>query len=467
MPRKLPVDLDERVLAEITRHPEGVNLELLERAFVGVVSRRSLQRQLAKLNADGLIVAHGQGRARIYLVRERSPGAATDKRATTKLDEVDIKMSLPVSQESREIQSYVRQHIHERNPVAYDGGLLEEYQPNKTHYLSKEIREHLHNIGRSPGGERPAGTYARQIMDRILIDLSWASSRLEGNTYTRIDTKALIEFGQVAEGKDRVETQMILNHKAAIEMLIENAEEVDFNSYTFLNLHAILSDNLLSDPTEGGCVRSRIVGIGGSVFHPLNNPHLLRIYFRKMLEKADAIRDPFEQSFFITVHLPYLQPFVDVNKRVSRLGANIPLFKRNLSPLSFVDVPETAYVEGLLGVYELERIELFRDVYVWAYERSCQHYIKLKQTIAEPDPFRLLYREMLAEVIGKIVREQRNPTNVEVRRMVKLLVRKQDIARFSKMVVEDLSSLHEGNIGRYRIRLSEYRAWQPLQKRTS
>jgi len=57
------------------------------------------------------------------------------------------------------------------------------------------------------------------------------------------------------------------------------------------------------------------------------------------------------------VHLPYLQPFEDVNKRVSRLASNLPLIRENLSPLSFVDVPEQAYVDGMLGVYELNRVE--------------------------------------------------------------------------------------------------------------
>jgi len=89
------------------------------------------------------------------------------------------------------------------------------------------------------------------------------------------------------------------------------------------------------------------------VFHPLAIPQQIETCFRMILEKADAIEDPFEQAFFIMVQIPYLQPFVDVNKRVSRLGSNIPLILHNLCPLSFIDVPERAYVEGTLGVYEM------------------------------------------------------------------------------------------------------------------
>jgi len=94
-----------------------------------------------------------------------------------------------------------------------------------------------------------------------------------------------------------------------------------------------------------------------------------------------------------------------VNKRVSRLAAYIPLIQYNLCPLSFVDVPEDLYINGLLGVYELNRIELLRDVFVWTYERSCDRYEVVRHTLGEPDPFRLRYRDALISCLGKIVRQ--------------------------------------------------------------
>lgn len=139
------------------------------------------------------------------------------------------------------------------------------------------------------------------------------------------------------------------------------------------------------------------------MFHPLGVPQQINDYFRLILDKAGAIGDPFEQSFFIMAQIPYLQPFIDVNKRVSRLGANISLIRRNLCPLSFVDVPERAYVEGALGIYELNRVELLRDVFVWAYERSCQRYLAVKQSLPEPDAFRLKHRAALIETVSGIV----------------------------------------------------------------
>ena len=105
----------------------------------------------------------------------------------------------------------------------------------------------------------------KAIYRHLLIDLSRASSRIEGNTYTRLDTQNLIELRQVAAGKDRRDAQMILNHKAAIELLVEQVEDIGFNPYTFFNLHALLSGNLLADPSESGRLRQCIVEAQGAV----------------------------------------------------------------------------------------------------------------------------------------------------------------------------------------------------------
>jgi Fic/DOC family len=462
MPKKLPEDLNARIEAEIARHPEGVGIDELHAALADAVSRRTLQRRLGELAEQIKLSLIGKGRG----LRYRQPGVI-EVNITEQLhitDAVSADFYIPVSPAGQKVLDYVRQPIQGRKPVGYDRDFLETYRPNESSYLSPEICGHLHNIGCSPDGERPAGTYARDILGRLLIDLSWASSRLEGNTYTRLDTQNLIELGQAAEGKDRREAQMILNHKAAIELLVEGGEDIGFNTFTFFNLHALLSENLLADPRESGRLRKRIVEVSGTVFHPLGIPQQIDGYFRMILDKAASIEDPFEQAFFIMVNIPYLQPFVDVNKRVSRLGANIPLVRHNLCPLSFIDVPERAYVEGNLGVYELKQVDLLRDVFVWAYERSCQRYMAIRETVAEPDPVRLRYREALIAMVAEIVRSLQPPGEVAVRAVAASLVPPEDLDQVIELALADLRNLHEGNVTRYRLRLSEYRAWQPMQQ---
>lgn len=275
MPKKLPENLNARIEAEIARQREGIGIVDLSKALAKIVSRRTLQRRLNNLIKKRHISAKGEGRARVYralgsvdisLISQQRIGLGR------KAEELEIEIYVPVSPESQDVINYVRKPIQQRQPVGYDRLFLESYRPNATFYLSTEIRDHLHQIGLSPDGPRPAGTYARDILNRLLIDLSWASSRLEGNTYTRLDTQNLIERGQAAEGKDRREAQMILNHKDAIELLVEQVEEIGFNAFTFFNLHALLSANLLADPGESGRLRNRIVEVSGTVFHPLGIP---------------------------------------------------------------------------------------------------------------------------------------------------------------------------------------------------
>jgi hypothetical protein len=316
-------------------------------------------------------------------------------------------------------------------------------------------------MGQTPDAERPAGSYAREIIGNLLIDLSWASSRLEGNTYTRLDTKRLIELGQQAEGKDAKEAQMILNHKQAIELLVDQADLVDFNRYTFANLHSALAQNLVGSARDEGRVRTGLVSIGGSQYTPLAIPQRLEALFDLLLDKAAAIPDPFEQAFFIMVQLPYLQPFIDVNKRTSRLGANLPLIKANLCPLSFVDVPERAYVDGTLGVYEFNRIELLRDVFTWAYQRSCERYLVVREALGTPDPIRFRYHAALAEVVRATVHGGTMPSAKELGVWgVAHDVRPDDVNAFAAIAARLLHELHEGSIARYGLRPSEYHAWR-------
>ncbi len=432
----------EKVVAAIERHPDGMTIEQIETALD--VPRRTLQRRLAELVAAGRLRAIGRAKQRRYQV------AIAEARPE----------ELTASSSGQQVRDLVRRPISQRTPVGYITAFLESYRPNLDFYLDAPTRNRLHERGRAPGGERPAGTYARQIMSRLLVDLSWASSRLEGNTYTRLDTQNLIELGRRAPGKDQRETQMILNHKAAIEMLVGNVEEVQFDRYTVCNLHALLSDNLLTDPSAAGRIRKIEVGISGTVYQPLAIPQQLEELFDHLLSKASEIEDPFEQAFFVMVHLPYLQPFEDVNKRVSRLAANIPFIKLNLAPLSFVDVPERDYIEGLLGVYELQRVDLARDVFVWAYERSCQRYTVVRDALPQPDPLRLRNREQLTEVVNSIVRDDAPIDEARIRELATPIVASEDLEEFIAMAISELSNLHEGNLARYRLRLSEFSRWR-------
>ena len=466
MPKIISADEYEAVLNAVRARPDGASIEMIQSVLGEGVARRTLQRRLNELVKQGRLAAEGRKRGALY--RLPSEPAVTVRlegvEAKAAVGEVSAEIYVPMSDESARLRELVRRPLTLRTPVGYRRELLLDYRPNETCYLPSETRTHLRGLGEAPSPERQAGTYARDVLGRLLIDLSWASSKLEGNTYTRLDTQRLIEHGEAAMGKDARETQMILNHKRAIEYLVDGADELGYDLHTFQNLHALLSENLLADPAAGGKLRERIVDISGTVFRPLAIPQQIDEFFRIMLDKAAAIEDPFEQAFFLMVQIPYLQPFEDVNKRVSRLGANLSLLKHNLCPLSFVEVPERAYVEGTLAVYELNKVELLVDVFAWAYERSCQQYHAIADSLPQPDPFRRKYRDALADVIGELVRRGWAAEPAVIEREAANLVPTEDRARFVEMAIGELKALHDGNIARYRLRLSEFRNWKAIQR---
>lgn len=459
MAKPVPENELQAIEDAVRQHPDGASLEQIERALAAAMPRRTLQHRLKHLVSRERLAMTGARRWARY--RIKSPDEEQVIGGEARIEEQGT-LFVPVSKKGAAIQEYVRKPQTARKPTGYDRNFLDSYRPNATAYLSAKEREHLRRIGTPQVGEQPAGTYARQILNRLLIDLSWNSSRLEGNTYSLLDTRRLIDFGQQAEGKDQTHAQMILNHKDAIEFLVGEAGEIGFNRYTILNLHGMLANNLLPETDAPGRLRRMGVGITGSVFHPLEVPQLIEECFDQILATAAAIKDPFEQGFFVMVQIPYLQAFDDVNKRVSRLAANIPLIRNNLSPLSFADVPQQTYTEAMLGVYELRQVDLLKDIFIWGYERSASRYASVRQSLGEPDPFRLRHRAALRALVGEVVRGRMDKKDAaaHVAAWAGENIAAGERERFREIAESELLGLHEGNFARYQIRPSEFAAWQ-------
>lgn len=425
--------------------------------------RKAIRRILNALIERGTLQAKGAARARVYFLKE---GLVSTKIASPPAGEEAAFKDIPLSANSKELLAYVSKSIQARTPVGYNQDFLRSYKPNQTFYLNPSLRTELLGVGRAENAVRPAGTYARNILSRLLIDLSWNSSRLEGNTYSLLETKRLIELGENATGKDASEAQMILNHKDAIEYIIESAEGVEISSHEVCSIHALLSENLLGDPGASGRIRQIAVAVSGSAYIPLDNPHVLKECFEIFIQKLNLIEDPFEQSFFSLVHLSYMQAFEDVNKRTARLVANIPLIKKNLKPLSFADVAKEVYLKSLLGIYERNDVSLFRDLYAWAYKRSSQQYSAIQQTMGEPNLLKLKHRAAIQNIVRTIILERVAGNRVvpKIHHLIEAQgIPESDTGQLFHIIETEIMSLHDGNIARFKIRPSEFREWKSTQ----
>jgi Fic family protein len=414
---------DQAILDYIAEHP-GAGRVAIRRGAAPDTSETTVWRALKRLVDEGRLEVAGRGRATSYTIA----GSAV-------------------------VRAHLTTPYNRRLPVNYRKEFLDNYIPGRTYYIAEADRTRLREAGQPVGGRLPAGTYARRILEQLLVDLSWASSRMEGNTYDILQTERLIRFGEEAAGKDRKEALMILNHKEAIQYVVDNLDQITLTRVDLFNIHALLSDGLLGDPGMAGRLRAMAVGISHSSYRPLDDAITIAEEFDILLEKAGQITDPFEQSFFLLVHIPYLQAFVDINKRTSRIASNIPLLKADLAPMSFMTMDDSDYIDGLIGVYELNNVALLREVYIDSYITSAEKYRILRAEVETPEKAALAYREFVREAVRRCVLDYKGFRADEVGAMAdRANIPERDRDAVVAYVGEQVRGLHEGNVIRYRLR---------------
>ena len=384
-------------------------------------------RALRRLVDDGRLEVSGKGRATGYTIA----GATV----------VRIHLAKPYNQ---------------RMLVGYRCEFLDAYVPNESFYLSEVDRARLREAGQPIGEPMAAGTYARRILEQLLVDLSWASSRMEGNTYDILQTEKLIRYGEEAVGKNHKEALMILNHKEAIQYIVDHLEEIALRRVDLFNIHALLSGGLLADSGMEGRLRVSAVGITHSSYRPLDDAVSIDEEFDILLAKAAAIVDPFEQSFFLVVHIPYLQAFIDINKRTSRVATSIPLLKAGLAPMSFLTMDDSDYISGLIGVYELNNVALLREAYIDAYLASAEKYRVLRAEVETPEKAALAYRGFVREAVRRCVLDLKAFQADDIAAMAaEADIPEEDRQAVVAYVGEQVRKLHKGNVIRYRLHLED------------
>jgi Fic family protein len=225
-----------------------------------------------------------------------------------------------------DLETYLQIPPAQRPPVAY-------IRERGSSDLPKFSRAQIEMLRRSAGAHgATAEDTARAVRERLLIELSYASSNLEGNTYDLIQTEALIKYGQVAKGKTALEAKMILNHRDAIRYLLDNITTVAIDWVTLRDIHALLSDGLLNNPADSGRIRQHCVAVTQSSYKPLDNEFQLREAVDLLLAEANQEPDPFNKSLMLMTGAAYVQAFADCNKRTGRVIANLPLLQRRIRP---------------------------------------------------------------------------------------------------------------------------------------
>ncbi|MCH9609585.1 MAG: hypothetical protein S4CHLAM45_15170 [Chlamydiales bacterium] len=396
-------------------------------------SERSYRRWLSQLCDEGLVKKVGQKRG-------------------TRYEAIEAQSSI----------NYVKLPLSKRKPTAYHPSWLESYIPNKSAYLPPQTQDELKTMGERAGREAPAGTYARHVYHRLLIDLSYNSSRLEGNTYSLLETERLLLEGKCAEGKLDEEKVMILNHKEAIRYLVENGDKITICEKTILTLHYLLSEGLVSNEYAGK-IRDHGVRIGGSTYIPYENPRDLQMIFQQICQKASQITSPFEQSFFLLVHLSYLQGFIDVNKRTARLCANLPLIQKNVVPLSFNAIEKEHYITSIIAIYELNDITPLLDLFLSSYERSCELYSATIEALGF-DRIRVTYRSQRRAIIREVISQKLTGKKMDayIHKQTEEWIEERDRSHFLENLYDDLKQIDTVRIVGLGISPEQLYGWKSL-----
>jgi Fic family protein len=433
---------------------------------------RTLRRWLSKLVEQGLIEASGErkGRRYHYAVHEAliSAPLISEDSAEYNATASPSNLSSVFSAASLQVINKVRAPLYERRPCTYRYEWLESYQPNITFYLNVEERNQLHEIGQRLNVGMPAGTYAKQIFNRLLIDLSYHSSRLEGNTYSLAETEKLLLQGMSADNKIDADKVMILNHKDAINFLVEGINRIDtleqrIGEENVRTMHYLLAEGLVPNGCAG-IIRNDGVRITSSIYIPMEGQQRLEQQLQLIINKAAAINDPFEQSFFLLIHIAYLQAFIDVNKRTARLSANIPLVRNNLSPLSFVDLDKDDYASAMIACYELNNERPMVELFIRSYIRSCEHYSVVVDAMGI-DTLRVRYRGQRRILISEVVSHLLVGTAIQKRieSFSKKEVPAEHREKFILDVQQDLENLEPFNIAGMGISKEELLSWKAKQ----
>jgi len=326
------------------------NSEILD--FLGdTIERTTLQRDLNFLLKKGFVVKSGSGRGTVYAVSEINKIFLP----------VNVKEYFDIPYFQREVKEVFNFEIF--NILSNDIFTAEEKER-----LEKLQREFIKNFSKYD-----SQTIINKEFERIMIEFSWKSSLIEGNTYSLLGTEALIKNNVVGKGKTADETQMILNHKDAFNEAIQNRERfIKLRLADIEYIHSVLTKKL--GVTKN--IRKEGVGITGTKYRPLDNEPQIKEVSQKMVDLINKKESFFEKAFLVSILIAYIQIFEDGNKRTSRMISNAILLANNSIPLSYRIVDVEEYKKAVILFYELNNICYFKQIFIAQFEDAVNNYFK-------------------------------------------------------------------------------------------
>jgi len=328
-----------------------VSISYIKEILQEEVSIPTLNRDIAALVRENYLLKSGKGRATSYSI---SPY---------------FKLFAPL-----ETENYFKKDPDARQAATgFNYGIMDLLEnvdlltPEEAKYLLTLKQEYEDNIA-----DFPPTLYQKEL-ERLTIELSWKSSQIEGNTYSLLETELLFLEKKEAEGKPHEDAVMLLNHKDALNFLLEYRNIAkDLNLKLLEEIHALLIKNLGVSKN----IRSRTVGITGTAYKPLDNKYQIQENLERMCALINAKNNGFEKALLAVVLISYIQPFEDGNKRTGRMISNALLISHGACPLSYRSVDSLDYKKAMLLFYEQNNLTAFKNIFIEQNEFSVKNYFR-------------------------------------------------------------------------------------------
>ncbi len=336
-------------IVHIIKETPRLSFQEIFRQLGQVGGERTIKRDLTELVKAGYLRTEGGGRSLVYEVPLAS------------------RLFIPI-----DAVAYASSEPDERR------GVLELYQSSIWNELpdslfAKEAIDRLEaeTVSYHARHQAASADIRQRELERFVIELSWKSSRIEGNTYTLLDTERLLKEGVPSSTNTKEETIMILNHKTAFDFVYNSPPQQETLTRAYVEeVHRLLMNGLLNDIG----LRKFGVGITGSRYKPLDNQFLIEEALDDSIRTINKVTSVYDKALLALLSISYIQPFVDGNKRTARLVANALLLSYKAIPLSYRSVDEVMYRASLLTFYEQLSLVPVRDIFIDQYHFAAQQY---------------------------------------------------------------------------------------------
>lgn len=338
------------IILEFVREHPNVSSSDIHLGIASSVSYATVKRVLKDLLNENLLAVQGQRKGTTYRLSHT------------------YELLRPI-----EMETYFSKEIDERKIIGnFNHSLIRDILGSASIFTEEEtlLLNNLYETYTKNIGQLTEPAYKKEL-ERLAIDLSWKSSQIEGNTYTLLETERLLKDKETAAGRKKDEATMLLNHKEALDFIIQHPDYVSPLSISCIeDIHTILTKDLPIDRN----IRKQRVGISGTNYKPLDNEFQIKEALHDMCALINVSGSVFAKSFLALVLISYIQPFADGNKRTARIISNAILVNNHYCPMSFRTVDSIEYKKAMLIFYEQNNISAFKKIFIDQFAFAVQTY---------------------------------------------------------------------------------------------